>query len=345
MHRSIHRLWGFGQLEDWDEMSGSSPFNKPNLHTTLEMVLNRDGTVDKITMVRSSGYLPYDAAAIDVAYSAGPYPDPPREIRSPNGKIYVHWNFFRDERQCTPAFTDYFIIDSPGATSDKPDATADAETHPVAAANPGGAGAVAPTATPVSAAGGTAPAATPAPAGGETTAGGPRRLRRFEGAGHRMGMQRLDREVAAAEEKEGVAAAAPPPGFTPPVAHADDPRAHEVAERWFAALAAADTKALADMAALPFKTSAKEVTKRATLAAMLADLVQEGSGPGARASKAAQVFTGASLRAALGKLPPHLDDGSGGQLYAIASSSAHDTLILILGQRGGLWKAVGLVRR
>ena len=34
MHRSIHELWGFGQLEDWDEKSGSSPFNNPNLLTS-----------------------------------------------------------------------------------------------------------------------------------------------------------------------------------------------------------------------------------------------------------------------------------------------------------------------
>ena len=27
MHRSIHKLWGFGFLEDWDELPGSSPLN------------------------------------------------------------------------------------------------------------------------------------------------------------------------------------------------------------------------------------------------------------------------------------------------------------------------------
>ena len=37
MHRSIHKLWGFGMLEEWDEKSSSNPFNNPNLLTTLEM--------------------------------------------------------------------------------------------------------------------------------------------------------------------------------------------------------------------------------------------------------------------------------------------------------------------
>ena len=77
------------------------------------MVLNRDGTVDKVTVVRASGYLPFDAAAIDVAFNAGPYPDPPRAIRSANGKIYVHWQFHRDERQCATSGVDYFILDNP----------------------------------------------------------------------------------------------------------------------------------------------------------------------------------------------------------------------------------------
>src|SRR5262249_13532054 len=120
MHRSIHKLWGFGALEDWDELSSSSPLNNPNLSTTLEMVLNRDGTLDKVTVVRASGYLPFDAAAIDTAFNAGPYPDPPKAIRSANGKIYVHWQFHRDERQCATSGVDYFILDNPPSGADKP---------------------------------------------------------------------------------------------------------------------------------------------------------------------------------------------------------------------------------
>ena len=48
MHRSIHELWGFGQLEEWDEKAGSSPYNNRNLVTELEFVLNGDGTIDKV---------------------------------------------------------------------------------------------------------------------------------------------------------------------------------------------------------------------------------------------------------------------------------------------------------
>ena len=287
MHRSIHKLWGFGALEDWDELSGSSPLNNPHLSTTLEMVLNRDGTVDKVTVVRASGYLPFDAAAIDVAFNAGPYPDPPRAIRSANGKIYVHWQFHRDERQCATSGVDYFILDNPPAGADR---SVVAERRPRRRTRSA-------RRTPRScgrrprrprrrrhrradgqarAANGQAPAAAP----GTTGDGGLRRLRRFDDKRHRAKMERLDEEVAMAEGHEAAEPAPSPPRprrrpRRPPATAKTDPAARTVAERWFKALASGDIAAAAALAALPFKTSGKDVTKRGTLSAMLNDLAGE----------------------------------------------------------------------
>ena len=350
MHRSIHQHWGFEQLEAWDEMSGSSPFNDSKLATTLETVLNRDGTIDKVTIVRSSGYMAFDAAAIDVLYTSGPFPDPPREIRSPDGKIYVHWTFHRDERQCTPAFTQYFILaENPhpkekGAIVDRPEAP-----HATGGGASGGASHAtgsAPVGEAVGPAGAPAAAeAPPAPKPPSTTGDdGPRRLRRFNDSRHRAAMRHLDEDVAAAEEKAGVspAPAAPAAAAESAVARANDPAALAVAERWFKALAAGDAGVLASLAVLPFKTSSKDVSKRAALTAMLNDLASEEKSPRARSL---QLFTTASLRAALGKLPANVDDGSGTQLYALASNGPRDALILILAKRGSVWRPVGLVRR
>jgi TonB family protein len=318
MHRSIHQLWGFGQMEDWDEKPGSSPYNNPNLLTTLELVLNGDGTIDKVTVVKASGYLPYDAAAIDIVYSAGPYPDPPREIRSANGKIYIHWRFYRDGRACGPAGVDYFILNNAPAGGDKPAIPElDPPTAPAAAAAPGALG------------------------------GGPRRLEHLEGAsGRRVGRgtraASLEEEEAAARPANSPEAAPTPAEAAPsPLALANDPAARAVAERWYAALASGDTTRLLDLASLPFKTSDKEVTHRADLSAMLNGLASEG----VRRPQSIQLVTAAGLRAAIGKLPPNLDDGGSGQLYAATSAGANDILILVLGQRAGVWRAVGLVRR
>jgi TonB family protein len=113
MHRQIHELWGFGFLEDLDGKSPGSPMNKRDLSVKLEIVLNADGTVDKATIVRPSGILTFDVAAIDTVENAGPFEEPPQEIHSSNGKIYLHWTFHRDERQCSPYFADPFILDNP----------------------------------------------------------------------------------------------------------------------------------------------------------------------------------------------------------------------------------------
>lgn len=133
MHRNIHKLWGFGALEEWDELPRSSPFNNESLLTTVEIVLAGDGTIDKVSVIQASGYVAYDAAAVDTVYSAGPYPDPPAVIRSGNGKIYIHWRFFRDGRQCATSGVDYFILDNAGEAAD----TAHASSAPAAGAGGG----------------------------------------------------------------------------------------------------------------------------------------------------------------------------------------------------------------
>jgi TonB family protein len=115
MHRKIHELWGFGFLEDLDGKANNNPMNDRKLEVTLEIVLNGDGTLDKATIVKPSGVLTFDVAAIDTVQNAGPFESPPESIRSGNGKIYLHWAFHRDERQCSPYFADPFILDNAGA--------------------------------------------------------------------------------------------------------------------------------------------------------------------------------------------------------------------------------------
>jgi TonB family protein len=323
MHRSIHELWGFGQLEEWDEKSGSSPFNNQNLVTELEIVLNGDGTVDRVGVVRSSGLTAYDVAAVDVVYSAGPYPDPPRAIRSGNGKIYLHWHFYRDGRQCGPAGADPYILENAVADADKTSALE--VPRPVHFAG---------TAPPTSSAG-----------------DGPRRLQRFDdNPAHRAKRAALEQEVASAEGRGSEAGAREGEGADPPPSanaeamrpNAADPAAQSAALRWFTALAAGDTARLLDMAALPFKTNAKAVNQKADLSAMLTDVASEGI----RRPSSVRVVTAAQLRAVIGKLPAGLDDSGSGQLYSVIEIGKDELLILVLAQRGGgAWHPVGMVRR
>jgi TonB family protein len=114
MHNRIHELWGFGFLADLDGKPQSNPMNDRKLEVTLEIVITPEGEVEKVTIVKPSGISTFDISAVDVVESAGPYSATPQDIRSGDGKVYMHWTFHRDERQCTPYFADPFILDNGG---------------------------------------------------------------------------------------------------------------------------------------------------------------------------------------------------------------------------------------
>jgi len=119
MHRKIHELWAFGFMAGLDNKSASLPLNNPSLLAKLEIVLDGQGNVDRVAVVRSSGLTIYDSAAIDVVYSAAPYPTPPPTILSGNGKVYIHWTFHRNEEACGTAGVDYFILNNGPKSSEK----------------------------------------------------------------------------------------------------------------------------------------------------------------------------------------------------------------------------------
>ena len=316
MHRNIHRLWGFGALEDWDELPSTSPFNDDSLASTLEIVLNRDGTVDKVTVVKASRYLPYDAAAIDTVYTAGPYPEPPRDIRSRNGKIYMHWTFHRDARQCATGWVDYFILNNPPKGGDL----------------------------------GVDDDAASEPAGDGAPPAGPRRLERNLGEGPRgtpasraaiPAHEHSEHEHPGAEESQpagGQGAERAAAGGSP---RSGDGAAASVAREWFAAFARGDITAMNRRARFPFRSGAGVAAKSPDeLGRMLRSLVAESP---RRAMGEVRVETAAGLRKMIGKLPPGLDDGSG-MLYAVTEVDG-DTLILPLVATPQGWKAAGLIRR
>jgi hypothetical protein len=113
MHRRIHELWGFGFLEDLDEKPSTHELNDWSLWTKIEVIINPDGTVDKVNIARPSGVLAFDVAALDTILSSGPYEAPPDAIRSADGKTYLHWAFHRDWRQCGTFGAEPYILTTP----------------------------------------------------------------------------------------------------------------------------------------------------------------------------------------------------------------------------------------
>lgn len=112
MHRRIHELWGFGFLADLDSKPADDPRNDPNLWVNLEISVNPDGTLHKVTIVKTSGNTEFDVAAVDSVISAGPYDATPEQIRSVDGRIYLRWGFYRNWRQCGTFNVEPYILTS-----------------------------------------------------------------------------------------------------------------------------------------------------------------------------------------------------------------------------------------
>jgi TonB family protein len=119
VHQKIHRYWADGFLVDLLALGDQHPLNDPNLRTDLEIVIAPDGQVAEVGVVRSSGQLAFDAAAVDSAYRSGPHPSPPDVIKSGDGRVYFHWGFYRNARQCgTFNATPYLLPDPPNLPRD-----------------------------------------------------------------------------------------------------------------------------------------------------------------------------------------------------------------------------------
>ncbi|NVB78915.1 MAG: hypothetical protein HOV81_11005 [Kofleriaceae bacterium] len=114
MHRRIHELWGFGFLEDLDSKGADYPLNDPNLWVNLEVSVNPDGSLHKVTIAKTSGKTEFDVAAVDTVISSAPYEATPEAIRSVDGRVYLRWAFYRNWRQCgTFNVEPYILTDVP----------------------------------------------------------------------------------------------------------------------------------------------------------------------------------------------------------------------------------------
>ncbi|MGD8823328.1 MAG: hypothetical protein PVI24_00020 [Myxococcales bacterium] len=114
VHRRIHREFADNFLRSLP--IGGSPYQDPTLMTKLEIVLNRDGSVYRVGVVRSSGLLPFDFGAFNSVLRAQPYPPAPSSILSGDGRVYFHWGFWRNQRQCGTFNAEPYILPNPRGT-------------------------------------------------------------------------------------------------------------------------------------------------------------------------------------------------------------------------------------
>lgn len=112
VHRRIHPQFAEHFLPSLPAV-GDSPYADHSLMTKLEIVFERDGRVHRIGVVESSGYLPYDFGAFEAVMRGQPYPEAPEAILSGDGRVYMRWGFYRNERQCGTFNAEPYILPHP----------------------------------------------------------------------------------------------------------------------------------------------------------------------------------------------------------------------------------------
>jgi hypothetical protein len=111
VHRNIHREFAMKFLRSLPLLGG--PFADPNLRTRLAIVINQDGSLYQVGVIQTSGFTPYDYGAWNAVTKAGPFPEAPKKILSGDGRVYVHWDFYNNERQCGTFNAEPYILPMP----------------------------------------------------------------------------------------------------------------------------------------------------------------------------------------------------------------------------------------
>jgi TonB family protein len=112
VHRSIHREFAMRFLRSLPLVGGA--FADSSLVTRLEIVINQDGTLHQVGVIRTSGFTPFDYGAWNAVMRSAPYPEPPKKILSGDGRVYVRWDFYNNERQCGTFNAEPFILPNAG---------------------------------------------------------------------------------------------------------------------------------------------------------------------------------------------------------------------------------------
>jgi len=104
VHSRIHPIFADTFLANLANLPATSPLNTPNIYAVLEIVLDPDaGSVRRMGITWASGVAAFDVAALETVHRAQPFGQPPKTIVSPDGNVYLRWEFHRGVKACEPA--------------------------------------------------------------------------------------------------------------------------------------------------------------------------------------------------------------------------------------------------
>ncbi|MFI5299655.1 MAG: TonB C-terminal domain-containing protein, partial [Polyangiales bacterium] len=110
IHNRLHPIFADGFLESLSSWPATNPINDLKIVTKMEIVLKADGTIHHLGIVKPSGVTAFDLGALDAVDRASPFGKPPDVIVSPDGLVYLHWEFHRDDIKCSTLFAFPYIL-------------------------------------------------------------------------------------------------------------------------------------------------------------------------------------------------------------------------------------------
>jgi hypothetical protein len=115
IHNRIHPIFADSFLGSLDNLPKTHPLNSPRLITKLEIVVSpKEGRIVKMGIVKTSGITAFDIGALDSVHRAQPFGPAPGAIISPDGNVYLHWEFHRDEVfACSTMHARPFMLTTP----------------------------------------------------------------------------------------------------------------------------------------------------------------------------------------------------------------------------------------
>ncbi len=121
IHNRIHPIFADNFLGSLDGLPKSHPMNDRKIATWLEIVVSKDGHLVKMGIIKTSGITAFDIAALDSVHRAQPFGPAPGAIVSPDGNVYLHWEFHRDEvYACSTMNARPFLLSPPPKQNEPP---------------------------------------------------------------------------------------------------------------------------------------------------------------------------------------------------------------------------------
>ncbi len=121
VHNRLHPIFAEEFLSSLDNLPPSHAFNQ-DLVAHLEIVLSKDeGRIVRLGVTRASGATAFDMVALNAVQRASPFGKAPDAIVSPDGNVYLHWEFHRDPFDaCTTRNARPFLLKEAPAAGVKP---------------------------------------------------------------------------------------------------------------------------------------------------------------------------------------------------------------------------------